>query len=88
MYLLAPAVLCVGISFLLYGATPVWPLGVHNLQGFSVHPVQAEDLKFLDKAVKSQQITPNQAEAAWQQKYREHSNVVKNVIVKSVMAQN
>ena len=80
MYLLAPAVLCVGISFLLYGATDIWEMGVYKMQAKNIHPVIAQDVVNLQKAIKTKQISPNQAEAAFQQKYQTPSQTVKTVM--------
>ena len=68
MYLIAPAVLCVGLSFALYGTVDIWPLDMYKMQKHGISPVVAQDVGQLKAAVKAKQISPPQAESAFQQK--------------------
>ena len=45
MYILAPAVLVLGLSFALYGTKEVWQLSVYTMQSKNIHPVIAEELQ-------------------------------------------
>ena len=80
MYILAPAVLVLGLSFALYGTKEVWQLSVYTMQEKNIHPVIAEDIAELQTGVRTGQIRPDQAEMLFQQKHQIPSNVVRTVL--------
>ena len=51
MYILAPAVLVLGLSFALYGTNEVWQLSVYTMQSKNIHPIIAEDIAELQEGV-------------------------------------
>ena len=80
MYILAPAVLVLGLSFALYGTKEVWQLSVYTMQSKNIHPVIAEDIAELQTGVRTGQISKDQAETLFQQKHQIPSNVVRTVL--------
>ena len=80
MYILAPAVLVLGLSFALYGTKEVWQLSVYTMQSKNIHPVIAEDIAELQEGVRTGQIRPDQAESLFRQKHNIPSTVVRNVL--------
>ena len=69
MYLLAPAVLCVGLSFALYGTTELWRLDVYKMQSKDIPPLVALDVVELKHGIKTKQISKEKAEQLFQQKF-------------------
>ena len=80
MYILAPAVLVLGLSFALYGTKEVWQLSVYTMQEKNIHPVIAKDIAELQTGVRTGQISKDQAETLFQQKHQIPSNVVRTVL--------
>ena len=80
MYILAPAVLVLGLSFALYGTKEVWQLSVYTMQSKNIHPVIAEDIAELQEGVRKGKISKDQAELMFQDKHHIPSNVVRTVL--------
>ena len=71
MYILAPLVFTVGLSYLLYGTKELWKYEIYKMQNKGVDPVVAEDAVNLKKAVSKRQIDPQQATVLFESKYGE-----------------
>ncbi len=69
MTILAPIVLILGGSYLLYGTVDVWKKEVYELEMKAVPQVVAKDAIQLKGAVKTKQINPQQAEQLFEGKY-------------------
>ena len=80
MYLLAPAVLCIGLSFALYGTVDIWKMDIYKMQSKNIPPQVATDVSQLKEIVQSQQISGQAAEHAFQQKYGVPSSRVEDVM--------
>ena len=80
MYILAPAVLVLGLSFALYGTKEVWQLSVYTMQSKNIHPVIAEDIAELQEGVRKGKISKDQAEFLFRDKHHIPSNVVRTVL--------
>ena len=80
MYILAPAVLVLGLSFALYGTKEVWQPSVYNMEMKNVPFQVAEDIGELQTGVRTGQIRPDQAEMLFRQKHNIPSNVVRTVL--------
>ena len=80
MYILAPAVLVLALSFALYGTKEVWQTSVYNMEMKNVPFQVAEDIGELQTGVRKGQISQDQAESLFQERHNVPSNVVRNVM--------
>ena len=69
MQLLAPFILLVGLSTILYKTAEVWSKSEYDLQKVGASPDQAKDVTVLRQMVNRGEIAPVQADQAYQQKY-------------------
>ena len=69
MQLLAPFILLVGLSTILYKTAEVWSKSEYDLQKVGASPAQAKDVTVLRQMVNRGEIAPVQADQAFQQKY-------------------
>ena len=80
MYILAPAVLVLGLSFALYGTKEVWQTSVYNMELKNVPFQVAEDIGELQTGVRKGQISQDQAESLFRERHKVPSNVVRTVL--------
>ena len=69
MTILAPIVLILGGSYLLYGTVDIWKKEVYELELKKVPQVVAKDAIQLKGAVKTKQLSVQQAEQLFEGKY-------------------
>ncbi len=69
MQILAPLVLTLGASYLLYGQVELWKLSVYELEVKGAPKLVAQDAIKLKEGVKAKQINPAQAEHLFESKY-------------------
>ena len=70
MQILAPLIIVLALSASLYKTIDVWPKTQYDLQKIGATPQQATDVVALRGMVEKKQITPDQAEGAFKQKYQ------------------
>ena len=80
MNILAPAVLCFGLSYALYSTVEIWPIAVYTMQSKSIPPHIATDVDQLQKGVRQKAISGQQAESIFRQKHGIPSQSVRNVM--------
>ena len=69
MQILAPLIIVLALSASMYKTIDVWPKAQYDLQKIGATEQQAADVVQLRGMVQKKQITPEQAEGAFKQKY-------------------